>query len=68
MPRLHINVNEQTSDALRDLAKRRDITLTETLRRAISILKFIEDDVIDENKELHLRDNHTGEVTRLQIL
>lgn len=43
--KLNININDETEAALRDLAARRGITVTETVRRAVSVYKFIEDEM-----------------------
>jgi hypothetical protein len=43
--RLSVNLAADAMDALRWLASRRGLSLTETIRRAISVLKFIEDEL-----------------------
>lgn len=43
--KLNININDETEAALKDLAARRGITVTETVRRAVSVYKFIEDEM-----------------------
>jgi hypothetical protein len=50
--------------ALRELAARNDVTMTEALRRAISILKFLQD-AQGEGKDLLLRDPQTKEIERI---
>ena len=52
--RLNININDETEAALKELAKRRETTVTEIVRRAVSVYKFIEDEVVDGNKTLKL--------------
>lgn len=42
--RLSVNINDETAAALQDLAQRRNTTVTETVRRAVSVLKFVEDE------------------------
>lgn len=42
--KLNININDETEAALKELAARRGITVTETVRRAVSVYKFIEDE------------------------
>lgn len=43
--RLSVNLNAETATALRALADGHGITLTEALRRAIGIYKFVSDEV-----------------------
>lgn len=42
--RLSVNLHKGTSDVLQNLAKRQNLSLTETIRRAISIYKFVMDE------------------------
>ena len=42
--KLNININDETEAALKELAARRGITVTETVRRAVAVYKFIEDE------------------------
>ena len=39
--RLSVNVNDETQHALEDLAERKNTTVTEIVRRAVSVYKFI---------------------------
>ncbi|GAA3570066.1 hypothetical protein [Kribbella ginsengisoli] len=48
--RLSINLAADVADVLRLLAARRGLSLTETVRRAIAVLKFVEDEVERGNK------------------
>ena len=43
--RLNINISSRTASALRRLSETRESTVTETVRRAIAVLDFIEDEV-----------------------
>jgi hypothetical protein len=52
--RLNVNNNDETAAALKELADRRETTVTEIVRRAVSVYKFIEDEVVDGNKTLKL--------------
>jgi predicted transcriptional regulator len=52
--RLNVNINDETAAALKELADRRETTVTEIVRRAVSVYKFIEDEVVDGNKTLKL--------------
>lgn len=42
--RLNVNLNQETAEALKDIAKKENISLTEAVRRAIAILKFVEEE------------------------
>lgn len=44
LTRLSVNMNEDTTAALRQMAARHGITYTEAIRRAISITKLIDDE------------------------
>jgi hypothetical protein len=61
--RLNVNINDETALALRDLATRRSTTVTEIVRRSISLYKFVEDEPVDGNKTLKLVAPHGGETT-----
>ncbi len=41
--RLSVNLTQEVAEALKSIARRHGITLTEAIRRAISTQKFIED-------------------------
>jgi predicted DNA-binding helix-hairpin-helix protein len=64
--RLNININEDTRDALKDLAERRQITVTEVVRRCVSVYKFIEDEAVDGNRKLAIEVD--GKWRELQVL
>lgn len=66
--RLNINVNDETATALQELAAKRGTTLTEVVRRAVSVYKFVEDEVVDGDKTLELKDRQSGERTTLAVL
>lgn len=42
--RLSVNLNQEAAAALKEIAERRHISYTEAVRRAIAILKFVEDE------------------------
>jgi hypothetical protein len=42
--RLSVNIATDVSDALKALSYRHDVTVTETIRRAIAILKLVSDE------------------------
>jgi hypothetical protein len=44
LTRLNVNLNQETAAALKEIAARENISLTEAVRRAIAIFKFVEDE------------------------
>lgn len=42
--RLNVNLNRETADALKAIADKEKISLTEAVRRAIAVLKFVEEE------------------------
>jgi hypothetical protein len=61
--KLNVNINDETAAALKDLAERRQITVTEVVRRAVSVYKFVEDEVVDGDAKLKLVKPDGGETT-----
>lgn len=57
--RLNINMNEETAAALRELAQRKQISITEAVRQAIGVYKFFEDE-IGEGRKIQTMDHHGG--------
>jgi len=63
--RLNININSETETALLDLAKREAASITETVRRAVSVYKYVYDEV-QKGKKLQLVDN--DEIITLKLV
>jgi hypothetical protein len=42
--RLNVNLNKETAAALKDIAEKQGISLTEAVRRAIALLKFVDEE------------------------
>ncbi|MEU4390162.1 hypothetical protein [Kribbella sp. NPDC023855] len=59
--RLSVNLAHDTMEVLRWLASRRAASVTETIRRAISVLKFVEDEVAKGNKLAVVETDENGE-------
>jgi hypothetical protein len=64
--RLSVNINDETATALNQLAERDGVTITEVVRKAISIYKFV-DDQIQAGKRLQLADDKNNVVV-LQLI
>ncbi|MFC7529905.1 ribbon-helix-helix protein, CopG family [Actinoplanes sp. GCM10030250] len=62
--KISVNLSDEVLGALREMADRDNITMTEVLRRAISTLKFLDDSRRD-GKALLLRDEKTQEMERI---
>jgi hypothetical protein len=48
--RLSVNMNEDTAEALKELAKKQGLSFTETIRRALAVYKFIYGEVKDRKR------------------
>ena len=65
--RLSININDDTAKALRDVAEREDTSVTEIVRRAVSVYKFFYDED-QAGKEIQLVDARNEKVTAVQMV
>lgn len=63
--KLTVNINDETADALRDLSRFRSTSITETVRRAVAVLKFIEDQQ-RSGKEILVRDGKSIAIVDLR--
>lgn len=66
MARLSVNINEETEAALRDLQDKRGMTITELIRRAVSVYSYLEKETREDGKTLQLKSGKT--VTNLALL
>lgn len=57
--RLSVNINAETKRALEELAAREGVTVTEVVRRAISVYKFVEDELAERGQTLQLVNNES---------
>ena len=60
--RLSVNVALDVADAIDELAKRRGLTITDVIRRAVSTYKFIDDETANGGKILVERNGAVREV------
>ncbi|WP_148256598.1 CopG family transcriptional regulator [Kribbella flavida] len=58
---MSVNLARDTMEVLRLLASRRAASVTETIRRAISVLQFVEDEVAKGNKLAVVETDENGE-------
>lgn len=64
--RLNVNLNQETADALKKIASESRISYTEAVRRAISVYKFV-DDEIDSGHKVQTVDSK-GSVRELVLM
>ena len=62
--KISMNLPDEALHSLRELADRHEITMTEAARRAISVLKYL-DDERQAGHDLLIRDPQTKETDRL---
>lgn len=65
--RLSVNVNDETAAALRSLAQDSETSVTEMIRRATGLYKFVQDEM-EDGKTLELVDKDNKGRTRLAVL
>jgi len=62
--KLTVNLSEEVVDILRDLARRDGTTMTEVLKRAIAVQKYLADEQAN-GKNIVIQDPDDDTVTRL---
>lgn len=62
--RLSVNINDETAAALEDLAERRGTSITDIVRRAVSVYKFVED-MVASGKTVRVADDDS--ITDLEL-
>ena len=65
--RLSVNLPDEAAAVLKDLADRREISLTEAVRRAIAIYKYVDDEVVTAGKQLQVVDD-SDNVTSVALI
>lgn len=66
--RMNININDETANALKRLAQERGTSVTEIVRRSVSVYAYVEDQLSDGSKELQILDRSKDETTKLALL
>ncbi|GAB1516803.1 ribbon-helix-helix protein, CopG family [Actinophytocola sp. KF-1] len=64
--KLTVNLSQEVVDILRDLADREGTTMTEVLRRAIAVQKYLADEQ-DEGKNILIEDPEKNTVRQLVL-
>lgn len=62
--KISMNMSDEALASLRELAERYDVTMTEAARRAITVMKLLDDSQRD-GRDVLLRDPATKETDRL---
>ncbi|MDO4900686.1 hypothetical protein [Actinomyces sp.] len=66
--RLSVNITDETAQALRALAKEKGTTVTDIVRQATGLLKFIDDELKDPEQVLQIKNIRTHEVSRIKLI
>ena len=66
--RLSVNITNETAEALRSLAKEKGTTVTDIVRQATGLLKFIDTELKDSDQILLIKNVRTNETSRIQLL
>jgi hypothetical protein len=65
--RLSVNLNQETAAALKDLAQDQGLSMTEVIRRAISVYNFVVDEH-DAGRKIHTMDQDGRNVRELVMM
>ncbi|MDJ0016492.1 MULTISPECIES: ribbon-helix-helix protein, CopG family [Rhodococcus] len=65
--RLSVNMNAETADALREIAEAYGVSVTEAVRRAVSVAHFVEQQT-RAGKTVQIEDPKTGKVRELVMM
>lgn len=65
--RLSVNMNVETADALRKIADAHGISVTEAVRRAVSVAHFVEEQT-RQGKSVQIEDPKTGRIKELMMM
>jgi hypothetical protein len=65
--RLNVNINDETEAALKEMALKRGTTVTEIVRRAVSVYKYVDEEVLDEGKTMQFVDSE-GDIKKVAFM
>lgn len=63
--RLNINISLETAEALRELAAAENTSITNVVRRAVSVYKFLDEQMSGSGKELQIHDRRHDTATKI---
>ncbi len=66
--RLNVNINRATADALRGLAEKHGVTVTDIVRQATGLYQVIDEELSDPDQVLEIRNKKTKEVSRIRLI
>jgi predicted transcriptional regulator len=66
MSKLTVQMSDEMNDVLGELADSRGLAKTQVLRRAVALMKYL-DDASNDGRELLLRNPETGEEQQLVL-
>ncbi|MGL5829447.1 MAG: ribbon-helix-helix protein, CopG family [Angustibacter sp.] len=66
--RLSVNINDETEAALKELAAKKGTTVTEIVRRAVSVYKFVDEQTGDGQKTLQLVGRASDDVVSVAMI
>lgn len=66
--RLNINLADDSAADLRELARRHDVSVTEAVRRAISVYKFVDEQVTVKDRKLQIVDEDAQLVSEVLLV
>ena len=67
MERLSVNISPITAQALREIASAKATTVTEVIRRAVAVLKLLEDEQ-EKGNQVHLVDQDGSTSRQLHLI
>jgi tRNA pseudouridine-54 N-methylase len=65
--RLNVNLNQETANALKELSESQGLTMTEVIRRSISIFKYLTDE-IEAGRKIHTMDQDGRNVREMVMM
>lgn len=63
--RLNINISIETAEALRELAAAENTSITNVVRRAVNVYKFLDEQMSGSGKELQILDPRHDKATKI---
>lgn len=64
--RLSVNMNTETTEALREIAEKQGVSVTEAVRRVVAVAHFVESET--SKGSIQVEDNKTGKVKELVLM
>ena len=68
MPKLTIKFDDKINKILQDLAQRKDTTKVDIIRRALATYKYLDDEILDEEKRISVTSAKEDKIIKDVIL